>query len=262
MLRLVVTLLAVVLLLSGGPLLVGPRTFEDEAAQAVWTWRTSGAAEIWRKGFVPVGDLSVMPPEVHKRIEHDEEYGWVVAGSLPAPPAGAQVRWDDGSTMAVPVIGPRKALLARSPWPEEYTFPDDKEYKLTGATFTTMRLKTVRGMATVPAWRLYFSNLPGPIDQLAVDQEAVGTVEGAVGDHLPGDVTDFEVLDERMLLVSYEYGSCNGEPLDVSLRVSEEPDVVVLGLDIPDQGAGPCAGTGRPARTSSDSTSRWMIAWF
>jgi hypothetical protein len=34
-------------------------------------------------------------------------------------------------------------------------------YKLTGATFTTMRLKTVRGTATVPAWRLYFSNLPG-----------------------------------------------------------------------------------------------------
>ncbi|MFG1710497.1 hypothetical protein ACFLIM_45760 [Nonomuraea sp. M3C6] len=243
------TLLTVVLLLSGGRLLIGPLTFEDHAAQAVWTWRTSGAAEIWRKGFVPVGDLSAMPPEVHKRIQHDEEYGWVVAGSLPTSPAEAQVRWDDGSTMRVPVIGPRDALLALSPWPEEYTFPDDESYKLTGATFTTMRLKTVRGMATVPAWRLYFSNLPGPIDRVAVDRDAVGTVEDAVGDHVSGEqVTDFEVLDERTLLVSYDYGSCSREPLDVSLRVSEKPDVVVLGLYVPDQGGGLCAGVGRFGR--------------
>lgn len=246
MLRLVTILLAMVLLLSGGHLLVGPRTFEDHAAQAVWTWRTSGAEEIWRKGFVPVGDLSAMPPKVRKRIQHDEEYGWVVAGPLPAPPAEAQVRWDDGSTMRVPVIGPREALLALSPWPEEYTFPEGEAYRLTGAAFTTMRLKTVRGMATVPAWRLYFSNLPGPIDYVAVDQDAVGTVEEAIGDHISGDgVTDFEVLDERTLLVSYEYGSCSSQALDVSLRVSEEPDTVVLGLDIPDRGGGMCAGVGR-----------------
>lgn len=136
--------------------------------------------------------------------------------------------------------------MALSPWPEEMTFPDGQAYKLTGATFTTMRLKTVRGMATVPAWRLYFSNLPGPIDHVAVDQEAVGTVEDAVRSQNSGwGINDLELFDERTLLVSYEYDSCTGEPLDVGLRVSEEPDVVVLGLDVPDQGAGPCAGTGR-----------------
>jgi hypothetical protein len=187
-----------------------------------------------------------MPPEVRKQINHDEEYGWVVAGALPAPPAEAQVRWDNGSTMRVPVIGPREALLALSPWPEGYTFPDGEAYKLTGATLTTMRLKTVRGMATVPAWRLYFSNLPGPIDHVAVDQEAVGTVEEAVGNDISGNgATDLEVLDERTLRVSYYYDSCTGESLDVSLRVGEEPDMVILGLDVPDQGAGMCSGTGR-----------------
>ncbi|GGT27078.1 hypothetical protein GCM10010176_084740 [Nonomuraea spiralis] len=30
------------------------------------------------------------------------------------------------------------------------------------------------------AWRLYFSNLPGPIDHVAVDQAGLGTVEDAV----------------------------------------------------------------------------------
>ncbi|MGP3931223.1 hypothetical protein [Nonomuraea sp. KM88] len=162
MLRLITTLLAVVLLLSGGRLLIGPRAFEDHAAQAVWTWRTSGADEIWHKGFVPIDELSVIPPQVLRKIQHDEEYGWVVARQLPAPPAEAQIRWDDGSVMRAPVIGPREALMALSPWPEAYSFPDDEAYHLTGATFTTMRLNTVRGMATVPAWRLYFSDLPGP----------------------------------------------------------------------------------------------------
>ncbi|WP_143737280.1 hypothetical protein [Microbispora sp. GKU 823] len=252
MLRLVMTLLAVVPLLGGGRLLTGPRTFEEHAAQAVETWRTSGAAEIWRDGFVPVGDLTVMPPEVREQIEHDEEYGWVVAGPLPASPGAGQVRWDDGSAMRVPVIGPAEALQAVSPWPEEWiwpdrhTYPDGEAYKLTGAEFTTIRLETVRGMATVPAWRLHFSNLPGPIDRVAADQEALDTVKRAVGRHDPGDeqIMDVEARGERRLLVRYEYGTCNGEPLDVVLRVSEQPDVVVLGLDVPSQGDGLCAGTG------------------
>ncbi|GAA3257151.1 hypothetical protein [Nonomuraea helvata] len=244
--RLVMTLLVAMLLLSGGRYLIGPLEFEDDAAQAVRTWRTSGAAEIWRHGFVPLGDLSAMSPEVRKQIEHDdEEYGWVVAGPLPAPPAGAQIRWDDGSTMRVPVIEPREALMALSPWPEEYTFPDDKTHKLTGATLTTMRLETVRGLATVPAWRLHFANLPGPIDHVAVDQDAIGSVEDAVGEHASGEgVTDVKVLDERTLLVGYDYGSCGGEPPDVRLRVSERPDVVVLGLYVPGLSFGPCAGVG------------------
>jgi hypothetical protein len=108
-----------------------------------------------------------------------------------------------------------------------------------------MRLKTLRGMATVPAWRLHFSNLPGPIDYVAVDQDALGTVEDAVKEHLPGEgVTDFKMLNERTLLVSYDYGSCSREPLDVRPRLSEEPDVVVLGIDVPDQGGGLCVGVG------------------
>ncbi|MEV6156933.1 hypothetical protein AB0L53_41995 [Nonomuraea sp. NPDC052129] len=244
--RLVMTLLAVVLLLSSGQLWMRPLTFDEYAAWTAWTWRTSGASEIWRKGFVPLGDLSAMSQEVYKQIEHDEEFGWVVAGPLPAPPAEAQVRWDDGSTMRVPVIGPRKALQALFHWPEEYTFPDGEAYKLTSATYTTMRLETLRGMATVPAWRLHFSNLPGPIDYVAVDQDAVGTVEDAVEERVSGEgITDFKVLDERTVWVSYDYGSCGGEPLDVRTRVSEKPDVVVLGIDVPYRGSGgPCAGVG------------------
>ncbi|MEV5744774.1 hypothetical protein AB0L30_32350 [Microbispora rosea] len=246
MVRLAGTLLATVLLLSGSAGLRGRPTFGENAARAVSTWRTSGAATIWRTGFVPFEDLSAMPRKVREKIDSDEEYGWVVAGSLPAAPGEARIRWDDGSTMRVPVIGPREALMALSPWPEEYTFPDDEEYKLTGAAFTTMRLKTSRGMATVPAWRLHFSNLPGPIDHVAVDQKAIGTIEDAVGDYLLVDeqITAVEVLDERTLLVSYDYGSCTLGPLPVSLRVREEPDVVVLGIDIPYRAPGPCAGVG------------------
>ncbi|GAA3573529.1 hypothetical protein GCM10022419_063110 [Nonomuraea rosea] len=250
MLRLVTTLLAASMLLSGGSHLIRPLTFDDQADQAVWSWRTSGAAEIWRDGFVPLGDLTSMPPEVSEKVQQDEEFGWIVAGPLPATPAESQIRWDDGSTMRVPVIGARKALRAISPWPEEYTFPKGEAYELTGATFTTMRLKTVRGMATVPAWRLSFSNLPGPVHRVAVDQDAIGTVRAAVGEQDPVEerVADYELLDDRTLLITYGYGTCGSKPLAVRSRVLEQPDVVVLGIVVPHQGGGICLGVGRSGK--------------
>ncbi|MBN6054615.1 hypothetical protein JYK22_21920, partial [Nonomuraea sp. RK-328] len=235
------------LLLSGGHLLIGQLTFDDHAARAVWTWRTSGAAEIWRNGFVPMEGLSKMPRDVEERIRRDEEYGFAVAGPLPAAPKEAWIRWDDGFTMQVPVISARRALIALSPYEEEASTQDDQAYRMTAATFTTMRVRTLRGMATVPAWRLYFSNLPGPVDHVAVDRAAAGTVEDAVGDHLPADVTGFEVLDERTLRVRYDYGVCSIQARPaVHLRSDERADVVVLGIEVQEHvGSGMCAGVGR-----------------
>ncbi|MEU7987319.1 hypothetical protein AB0B56_20865 [Streptosporangium canum] len=221
-------------------------TFDDYAGRAVWTWQTSGAAEIWRNGFVPTEDLSQMQQDVEEQISSDEEYGFAVAGPLPATPKEARVRWDDGSTMQVPVISARQALITLSPYDMEASAQDDRAYKMTAATFTTMRLRTLRGMATVPAWRLYFSNLPGPIDHVAVDRATLGTVEDAVGDHLPPDVRGFEVLDERTLRVSYDYGVCLGQKMPtVHLWADERPDVVVLGIEVHEHiSNGLCAGVG------------------
>ncbi|MEU4410621.1 hypothetical protein AB0F88_39470 [Streptosporangium sp. NPDC023963] len=243
--RLLLTLLMVTLLLSGGHLLVGQLTFDDHAIRAVWTWRTSGAAEIWRDGFVPTEGLSKMRHDVEKQISSDEEYGFAVAGPLPATPEEAWIRWDDGSTMRAPVIGARQALIELSPYEMEASARDDRAYKMTAATFTTMRLRTLRGMATVPAWRLSFANLPGPIDHAAVDRATLGTVEDVVGDHLSPDVEGFEVLDERTLRVSYDYGICLGEKRPVvHLRTDERPDVVVLGIEIRERRNGLCMGVG------------------
>ncbi|MGP3961946.1 hypothetical protein ACTWPT_38765 [Nonomuraea sp. 3N208] len=245
--RLLVTLLTVTLLVSGGNLLIGQLTFEDHAARAVWTWRTSGAAEIWRNGFVPTEGLIKMSQDVEERISSDEEYGFAVAGPLPATPKEARIRWDDGSTMQVPVISARRALIALSPYEEEASAQDDRAYKMTAATFTTMRLRTLRGMATVPAWRLYFSNLPGPVDHAAVDRAALGTVEDAIGDHLPADISGFEMLDERTLRVTYEYGVCSSRARPfVRLRADEQSGVVVLGIEVQEHlGGRLCAGVGR-----------------
>ncbi|MFD9942654.1 hypothetical protein ACFWYW_23240 [Nonomuraea sp. NPDC059023] len=246
MLRLLVTFLAVTLLLSGGNFLSGRLSFDDHAASAVWIWRTSGAAEIWRNGFVPMESLSQMSREVEERIARDEEYGFAVTGPLPVTPEEARIRWDDGSTLRVPVISARRALAALSPFADVASARDDQAYKMTAATFTTMRLRTLRGTATVPAWRLYFSNLPGPVDYAAVDTATLGTVEKAVGDHLPADISGFEMLDARTLRVTFEYGVCGGRAIpSVRLRADERPDVVVLGVEVREHtGGGLCAGVG------------------
>ncbi|MET9242994.1 hypothetical protein [Nonomuraea sp. NPDC003709] len=246
MLRLLAMLVTVTMLAGGDHLLHRRLTFDDYAARAVWTWRTSGAAEIWRNGFVPTEDLSQMRQNVEEQISSDEEYGFAVAGPLPATPKEARIRWDDGSGMRVPVISARQALITLSPYEQEAAVQDDRAYKLTAATFTTMRLRTLRGLATVPAWRLYFSNLPGPIDHLAVDQATLGTVEDAVGDHLSPDVRGFEVLDERTLRVTYQYGACSSQEMPtVRLRADQWPDVVVLGIEVHERvPGGICAGVG------------------
>ncbi|MGW4795348.1 hypothetical protein ACWEPC_23340 [Nonomuraea sp. NPDC004297] len=246
MLRLLVMLLTVTVLASGDHLTPQWLTFDGYAARAVWTWQTSGAAKIWRDGFVPTGELNQMPQDVAKQIASDEEYGFAVAGPLPATPKDARIRWDDGSTMQAPVISARQALIALSPFEQEAAAQDDQAYKMTSATFTTMRLRTLRGMATVPAWRLYFSNLPGPIDHLAVDQVALGTIENVIGDHEPYSVKGFEVLDERTLRVHYEYGVCNRRKMPtVRLRAGEWRDVVVLGIEVrTHRHNGMCAGVG------------------
>ncbi|MGI5273350.1 hypothetical protein ACQEUU_29675 [Nonomuraea sp. CA-218870] len=247
MLRLLVTLLAVTALARGDHLLLQSLTFDDYATRAVWTWRLSGAAEIWRNGFVPMGGLSQMQQNVKEQILRDEEYGFAVAGPLPATPKEAWIRWDDGSTIRVPVISARQALVALSPYETEASVQDDQAYKMTSATFTTMRLRTLRGIATVPAWRLYFSNLPGPIDHLAVDQTTLGTIEGAVGRDRPYEVTGFQMLDEQTLRVSYDYGVCLGRSTPtVRLRSNERDDVVVLGVEVHQHiPNGLCAGVGK-----------------
>ena len=148
--------------------------------------------------------------------------------------------------MRVPVTSARQALIALSPYQSEASAQDDRAYKMTAATFTTVRLRTLRGMATVPAWRLSFSNLPGPIDHVAVDRATLGTVEDAVGDHLAPDVRGFEVLDERTLRVNYLYDSCDSRDMPtVHLRADERPDVVVLGTEILERiGNSLCTGVG------------------
>ncbi|MFG2074228.1 hypothetical protein [Nonomuraea maritima] len=247
MLRLLAMLLTVTVLAGGDHLLLGRLTLHDHAIRAVWTWRTSGAAEIWRAGFVPTEGLNKIPRDVRKRISRDEEFGFAVAGPLPATPHRAQIRWDDGSTLRVPVISARQALIALSPYEQEASAQDERAYKLTAATFTTTRLRTLRGMATVPAWRMRFSNLPGPIVRVAVDRRTLGTVEDAIGDHLPADINGFEVLDERTLQVTYEYGICSRRrPPTVHPRAEEWSDVVVLGVEVQEQhpSGGMCAGVG------------------
>ncbi|MEU8393760.1 hypothetical protein AB0C28_01110 [Nonomuraea sp. NPDC048892] len=247
MLRLLVTLLAVTALARGDHLLLQSLTFHDDATRAVWTWRLSGAAEIWDDGFVPTGDPTQMQQNVKKQILRDEEYGFAVAGPLPATPKEARIRWDDGSTMQVPLISARQALVALSPYESEASAQDEQAYKMTSAVFTTMRLRTVRGIATVPAWRLHFSNLPGPIDHLAVDRATLGTVEDAVGDDRPHDITGFQIIDEQTLRVNYDYGICLGRRTPtVRLRSDERSDVVVLGIEVHQQASkGLCAGVGK-----------------
>jgi hypothetical protein len=212
--------------------------FDKRAAAVAAAWRSSGAIEAWRTGLVPLGEFSqVLGFDDRSDLKDAFAAGRIgVDGTLPDTTSMGEVRFPDGSTKPVGVVGARTAYTAFTVAGER-PCPTDARCSgvvITGATLGTTTLLTSRGEATVPAWRFSVAGLTQPIIRVAIDPAAM-TVPPAptldAGDGRPR--TDLGVEVGALLGVSgneirYQLlvGACDSEPRRL---LHEEADIIVVG---------------------------------
>ncbi len=104
---------------GGGQLSVAPSdaaAFTTRAAGVAEAWRASRSGESWRQGFVPLGDLTVLPPDVRFTDDTKLAYGngWFrsTARLSTEAPSGGAVRFAGGDTLSVPLISAADAYRA------------------------------------------------------------------------------------------------------------------------------------------------------
>ncbi len=231
-----------------------PVTFDGRAERVLMTWRDGPAAE-WRAGFRPRQDLTIMSPETAAALRADP--GLMLVHGRPAvpEPSTGTVRWADGRTLEVPLTpaedaqyragaaadGPAGAsgIPARNPRcqavpigeqpaaPRDRLEGDDppcKPAKITRVILERVTIRTHRGPAEVPAWRLDVRGLPGPIHQVAVADAAIDRSPGGLGPTTPFDGT-FEQGPGDAVTLYFIRARC-GRMLGVNVR--EEADAVVV----------------------------------
>jgi hypothetical protein len=232
-----------------------PDTFFAERAATVATaWRTAvGTAA--RDGFVPLDALTVFAGSAALSEDRKIAFsnGWYRrTGSLPAGPGDkGQLRYPDGSTVEVPLISADEAYAALDqgdpPCPDGGTPRPDQTgpggsvghtasgqctaLTVTGATFGTTTLRTLRGAATVPAWLFTVDGQADPIARVAVAPAAISALPSppAVPDSTNPEVASAQQLtavDGTKIGYTIGVGAC-----DTGIRplVYQADDVVVIG---------------------------------
>jgi hypothetical protein len=146
-----------------------------QAQEALARWDAAVAASAGGSGFVLVGESTLMVgddwgPNIDANNAKMAWYAglFVAATALPSEaPADGTIRWQDGTTHAVPVISAEQALsdlkaAGVSPC------PDCTPLQITEATLTTATFRTSRGPAQVPAWEFSLKDTDVKLDQIAV----------------------------------------------------------------------------------------------
>jgi hypothetical protein len=155
--------------------------FQQRAAELASSWSGSRTQQTWEFGYVPLGDTTHLAPDAFHSGADKAAYlagQFRVTVPLPAGPAQQTVRFDGGTTATRPGISATQALrtesLGHCP-----TTSCPSSLTVTGVRATTERVRTNRGMATIPAWafriqgyegEFVFSavtpqTLPNPVDE-------------------------------------------------------------------------------------------------
>jgi hypothetical protein len=94
----------------------GDADFDRGAAEVAAAWRASDARASWRTGFVPLEDLTVLPPDAGFSNDTKLAYGngWFrsIAQLSTKSPSGGSVRFADGETISVPLVSAAEAYRA------------------------------------------------------------------------------------------------------------------------------------------------------
>lgn len=139
----------------------------DRARQVADAWDGSKAAEEWRTGYYPLGDVVQLPEDGLRNDADERAYetgNFDLRGPLPAaPPKDGTVTWASGSSLTVRLTAARKAYEAldrnSSPGPR---------LTVTGARIGEMTVVTSNGPAMVPAWLFRLEGYDTPLKRAAV----------------------------------------------------------------------------------------------
>ena len=202
-------------------------TRADAVAEA---WRGSPAAAAWQTGFIPLSDLSLAPEAGFGGGDAKDAF---IAGyfrtaiKLPTAAGKGVVTFPDSSTLPVPVMSAETAY--------KQIYRGDPSCATCGLTVTAVRpgtakLRTSRGVATVPTWVFTVREDPGLIARVAVDLSAVTpTPEGPLTSALPGGLATAEYLiktTDTAIDFHLGVGACDSE---ITPRVQEYDYLIVLG---------------------------------
>jgi hypothetical protein len=185
-----------------------PADFLERAQTVVTAWHATGIEKAWKTGFVPLGELPGMQGDDPYRAGATVDMmgnakmavmqGWYrLVGMLPAGEGGkGVVTFADGATLPAPVLGARDAFAAMD---KGDAGADCKGEWCTltvrGATATTTKISTSRGLATVPAWAFTVDELRLPVLKLAVAPSAITTLpEPQLDPGLPNGINSVEAV--------------------------------------------------------------------
>ena len=205
-------------------------------------WHGSQAAEVWSKGYYPVGDVVQLPDGAFHTDAGKRAYtaqNFVLRTTLPdTPERNGVVKWDDGRSLTLPLMAARTAYDSVAPDSD-----DGPHLTVTGARLGETTVATSRGPATVPAWLFTLDGYDTPLKRLAVGpskpprppiapaaqspSDELWPVQGLVG---VGD-------DGRTVTVLAAHGACDDGP---AVDVLETHDSIVLSASIVGTKDGPC----------------------
>ncbi|MCY1143327.1 hypothetical protein OWR29_35475 [Actinoplanes sp. Pm04-4] len=113
------------------------------------------------------------------------------AGALPAAPAEkGDVVWSTGRRLSLPLLAAPDALRLLA---TDDDCPGCVPVPVTGARFTTMRVPTTRGPATVPAWEFALKDTELRVLRMALDTGPEVRVDPPAGN--PDDIPDGAVAE-------------------------------------------------------------------
>lgn len=233
--------------------------FERQAAQVAQNWRATGLSEAWTKGFVPVQSLTVEPaagfPDGTAKTA--AMAGWYrLKAALPDKASTGTVRFPDGSTLSTPLVGAATAYRslaqgepscpAGTPSPTAAVGPSRSAgpdgtisspaqpcawLTVKAAKLGSVKLRTSRGVATVPAWLFEVAEMPHPMARVAVAPTAISPlpqVSEPARQDVPGLVgtQGLTAVGERSIDYKLGVGACDTE---IRPLVWESSDVIVIG---------------------------------
>lgn len=230
-----------------------PREFTERAEHIAETLRASGALDRYVHSPVITSDHITWPdsrdPGELKAVLGNG--GYEAGPSVPDVPGMGTVRFADGRTMQVDVMGARSTLDATKEGRPGCVGVGDESCPLvfTAARLGTMRVSTNQGPAEVPAWEFSAKELTSPQIVVAVDPNDLPGLPAPVYDSASWPHTLFGAgwllsVKDSSVTVEMDFGSCSRE---WSAHVYEASDIVVVGgsdkpIDLP-PGVG-CGGVG------------------